>query len=616
MADNNEEEYLDALLKSMLNGDEGDDGLTASSLPIDEEFGISEDDDMMMLSKMLLDDNDISYDDEEDEDTPAIPIPEIEHSEMESFLSLDDLLSTATNNAPGAIGVPEEENVEELIEEPMEDAIDALVEEPVEEVQEEPEITPIVSDNIDPFAEFDFEDEEVAFTDLESLMHVELANISGESGESSGVVSEEAQEEPAEEDFFGDFDEISSMFSNESSSVNEEELRRAMIEGDEGVVHDDALEKELADILALDEGMSIADIPDVQPDSMLTEEEKMKVQGIEMPSEEVTEDEGKKNKKAKKAKKEKEPKPKKEKKTKKEKKAENTETAETVEIAESSEKVEKVKKAEKSEKPKKDKAAKAEKPKKEKTKFSLKEFFAKFNDDDEEEKPKTQADNNQKLIDELYKGKESLDDEDVDEEGYKKGKKKDKKAKTPKPKKEKQPKVKDPSSQEKIKVGKFGGFIIVLLVIVFLFGGFYGVRFINYQLTINSSHKYFEMGNYDLAYDKLSGIDIMKKDSEFYNGVRTVMIVYQGYTSYNNYVEIDREAEALDALINAVGRKQQVESDAILYDVTKEVNIAYEQILNILEFYGIDERVALDLYKMTDYGAYYEILHSYEGVAK
>ena len=69
------------------------------------------------------------------------------------------------------------------------------------------------------------------------------------------------------------------------------------------------------------------------------------------------------------------------------------------------------------------------------------------------------------------------------------------------------------------------------------------------------------MGNYDLAYDKLSGIDIMKKDSKHYNGVRTVMIVYQGYTSYNNYVEIDREAEALDALINAVGRKQQAESD-------------------------------------------------------
>ena len=32
MADNNEEEYLDALLNSMLNGDKGDDGSTASSL--------------------------------------------------------------------------------------------------------------------------------------------------------------------------------------------------------------------------------------------------------------------------------------------------------------------------------------------------------------------------------------------------------------------------------------------------------------------------------------------------------------------------------------------------------------------------------------------------------
>ena len=602
MADNNEEEYLDALLNSMLNGDKGDDGSTASSLPIDEDFDLSEDDDMMMLSKMLLDDNDISYDDEEEDEAPAIQLPEMEHSDMESFLSLDDLLSSATNNEPGAIGVSKDDNIEDSLEEPL------------EEKSEEPEITPIISDDVNPFAEFGF-DEEVAFTDLESLMNVELANISEDSVENSSVVSEETVEEP-EEDFFGDFDGISSAFSDENTAVNEDELRQAMLEGDVRMTQDNSLEKELADILALDDGMSISDIPDEQPDSMLTEEEKLKIQGIEMSSE-TEEGKEKKSKKAKKAKKE--PKPKKEKKSKKDKKAEKandsgkTEQTETVDNIETVEKAEKPKKKENS--AKKEKTEKPAKPAKEKTKFSFKEFFAKFNDEDEEDKTKVQADNNQKLIDELYKGKDSLDDTDLDAEDGKKGKK-EKKKKTPKPKKEKEPKVKDPALQEKIQIGKFGGFIIVLLIIVFLFGGFFGVRFINYQLTINSSKKYFEMGNYDLAYDKLSGIDVMKKDSKLYNGIRTVMIVYQGYTSYNNYVEIDREAEALDALINAVGRKQQVESDAILYDVTKEVNIAYEQIMTILAFYGIDEQMALDLYMMTDYAEYYEILHSYEGVAK
>lgn len=595
MADNNEEEYLDALLKSMINGDEGDEGKTASSLPIDEEFGSSEDDDMMMLSKMLLDDNDISYDDDEEEDdTPPVQIPEMEHSDMESFFSLDDLLGSATNNTSGDVVVSKEEtstDTEDAVNETTEEIFEVADDAPAEE----PEITPIISDDSNPFG-FEFEDEEVAFTDLESLMHVELANMGESTGGESEVVSEEP-ETNIEEDFFSDFDGISSMFSNESTAINEDELRRSMQSNEEKAAQDAALEKELADILALDEGMSINDIPDEQSDSMLTEEEKMKVQGIEISSE-SDEPKGKKAKRAKKAKKEKEPKPKKEKKAKADKKAKKEGQADI---------------EEKPEKPaKKEKPAK---PAKEKSKFSFKEFFAKFNDDDDEDDKKSlQADNNQKLIDDLYKGKDSLDDADLDdEEGGKKGKK-DKKKKTPKPKKEKPPK--DPALQEPINIGKFGKFIIFLLIIVFLFGGFFGVRFINYQLTINSSKKYFEMGNYDLAYDKLSGIDIMKKDSKHYNGVRTVMIVYQGYTSYNNYVEIDREAEALDALINAVGRKQQVESDAVLYDVTKEVNIAYEQIMTILAFYGIDERIALDLYKMTDYEAYYEILHSYEGVAK
>ena len=277
-------------------------------------------------------------------------------------------------------------------------------------------------------------------------------------------------------------------------------------------------------------------------------------------------------------------------------------------------------KKEKAVKEKKEKAVKAkkEKPQKEKTKFSFKEFFSKFND--EEDDDAKSADNNQKLIDELYKDKKSLDDEDIDDEdGGKKGKKgkKDKKPKTPKPKKEKKPKEpKEVLPQEKINIGKLGGAIITFLVIVFLFGGFFGVRFINYQLTINSAKKYFEMGNYDLAYDNVSGLDIMNKDVKLYNKIRTVMTVYQGYTSYNNYVEMDREVEALDALINAVGRKQQLEADAVKYEVSEEINAVYEQILSILEFYEIDERMALDMYMMTNYEEYMELLYSYEGVAK
>ena len=560
MADNNEEEYLDALLKSMLNGDEDDTPVEVSS-PI-EEYDSSEDDDMAMLSRMLLEDNDIAFDDDsvDGEDLSNNNPPPIEHSDMESFFSLDDLLDLATNNETGAVSASEDEEEPEItpimsedfpnLSEPVDDADEAVQEElAAEELSKE-----------------GIEDE--GATDLEALLNSELEAMS------------ESSDGEAEDDFFGDFDEIGAMFSNENTMVNEEALRRAMIESDEPMVHDSELEKELADILSLDEGMSLSDIPDEQQGNALTEEEKQKIQAIDTTSEqEALEEPVKKGKSlfSKKAKKEKQPK-------------------------------------EKKEKAAKAKKADSAKPQKEKSKFSFKEFFSKFNDEEEEVQS---ADNNQKLIDDLYKNKKSLDDEDFDEEGNgKKGKKgkKEKKPKTPKPKKEKKPKNVLPD--EKVQVGKLGVAIITLLFILFLFGGFFGVRFINYQLTINSAKKYFEMGNYDLAYDNVSGLDIMSKDDKLYNKIRTVMIVYQGYISYNNYIELDREAEALDALINAVGRKQQAESDTLLYQVSDEVDAVYEQILSILEFYEIDEQMALDMYMMTNYEEYMELLHSYEGVAR
>ena len=560
MADNNEEEYLDALLKSMLNGDEDDTPVEVSS-PI-EEYDSSEDDDMVMLSRMLLEDNDIAFDDDsmDGEDLSNNNPPPIEHSDMESFFSLDDLLDLATNNETGAVSASEDEEEPEItpimsedfpnLSEPVDDADEAVQEElAAEELSKE-----------------GIEDE--GATDLEALLNSELEAMS------------ESSDGEAEDDFFGDFDEIGAMFSNENTMVNEEALRRAMIESDEPMVHDSELEKELADILSLDEGMSLSDIPDEQQGNALTEEEKQKIQAIDTTSEqEALEEPVKKGKSlfSKKAKKEKQPK-------------------------------------EKKEKAAKAKKADSAKPQKEKSKFSFKEFFSKFNDEEEEVQS---ADNNQKLIDDLYKNKKSLDDEDFDEEGNgKKGKKgkKEKKPKTPKPKKEKKPKNVLPD--EKVQVGKLGVAIITLLFILFLFGGFFGVRFINYQLTINSAKKYFEMGNYDLAYDNVSGLDIMSKDDKLYNKIRTVMIVYQGYISYNNYIELDREAEALDALINAVGRKQQAESDTLLYQVSDEVDAVYEQILSILEFYEIDEQMALDMYMMTNYEEYMELLHSYEGVAR
>ena len=599
MADNNEEEDLDSLLKSMVDNigePEVSQSYDDKENSLEESYDSSEDDDMAMLSRMLLEDNDIPFDvdldsvDEPKEDALVEPIVEpledmsdifsedflddmpeeiaeelpediatsptedlaetpesptaaadeidFLSSDFSSYMSLDDLLSEATNNDTGNIEIPEG-----LFSES--DTSTSSVE------SSEP-------DEYDPFGGESLFDEDIT----ENLDAGSMDNL-----------SKELSLNDSDFDIFADFAEIDIDSNKKNSAVNEEAVKDAVYNPpvDNSGNFEDDFQKELADILSLDEGMSLDDIPDVSDENALSQDELDKISEITETSQEHIE--------------------------------EDSESEDEEEV--------KPKKKKKSKKPKKEKVKKAKEPK-EKKKFSLKEFFAKFNDEEEEQAKAT--DNNQELIDKLYKDKDSLDDEDLDsgKSSKKKAKKPKKEKKPKKPKKEKVKKEKVETPDEKIQIGNIGVAIIALLVIVFLFGGFFGVRFIHYKLTIREAKNYFEVGNYDMAYDQIAGMDIKSGDEKFYNQVRLVMIVYQGYESYNNYIELDNEAAAIDALINAVGRKQHIEAQVIKYGVENEVNKVYDQILKILEYYGVNENYAIELYRMEDYDDYYEILEELE----
>ena len=514
MADNSEEEYLDSLLKNMMN--ENND-YPSENVRNDE----NEDEDIAVLSKMLLADNNIVP---EEEDSTDINETGEKNGESEDFLSIEDLLNEA------AAG------------------------------ETEPEINPI------------FADSDNFYND---------ASISDLTPSKEEIASTGESDFNADNDFFSDLQEIVDSTTKSDTVVDEKEFMKSILEGDNQ--ENSSSDSELSDLFALDEGMTIDDIPDENNGDKLTEEELNKISDIsskqpqDMVTEEVAEDKSHKFKKSKKAarpKKQKEPK-----------------------------------------EPKPPKPPKEPKPK-----FNFKEFFSKFSDEEDESKS-SESDDNQKLIDELYGDKESLDKEDVQDNSPKKSKK-SKKTKPPKEKKKKPvkaPKEKntgDKPPAERVSIGSGGAVIILLLVIVFLFGGFFGVKYLNYRLTINSAKNYYSMCNYSLAYEKLSGMDIKSGDQYFYEQLRTVMIVYQGYESYNNYIELGMEAEAVNALINAVGRKQLIEDKAAKYAVTDRVNVVYEQILSILSYYGIDESKALDLYRMTEYEEYNDIIKGFGGVTE
>lgn len=246
-------------------------------------------------------------------------------------------------------------------------------------------------------------------------------------------------------------------------------------------------------------------------------------------------------------------------------------------------------------------------------KFSIKNFFLDYDDEGTEG---NSADANQQLIDELYEGKSSLDGvdpNDMDSPKKKKEKKpkqkKEKAPKPPKPRKAKAPKEK--SSGGGFNAGAFikAVFIAAVVTAVVVVGS----KLFIYKSSVKSAGEYFDAGNYTAAYDKLSGLNIKKKDNELYMKVRTVMIVYQGLESYENYIAIDDVPHALDALILSVGRKNRNEGQAAKYGVTNEVETVYRRIIGMLDRYGISEEQALDYFTMTDYKAYFEILEDIGG---
>lgn len=331
---------------------------------------------------------------------------------------------------------------------------------------------------------------------------------------------------------------------------------------------------ELADILALDDGMTVDDIPDdISEEAVLTDEENRKVQDIS--------------------------------------------SEDTVEAEKPAVKKEKIKKEKKKkEKPEKEKTEKADNTdKKEKKKFSIKNFFMKF-DDEEDVAVNIEADNNQKLIDKFYGDKKSLDDADVEEDNSKKKKpKKEKKVKEKKPKKEKkEKKVFSKDDMQKVPFSRI--LVIILLSAIICVGVVVSSKIVNYKININNANDLYLSGNYSQAYEVLNGMDIKDKDKDFYEQARIMANLYQGISSYDNYIAIGDTTSALISLINAVSRKAALGDDILKYDFTDKVDNVYSKILSILNGYGISEETALDLGATDNYSELQKKVSSYGGTVK
>ena len=158
--------------------------------------------------------------------------------------------------------------------------------------------------------------------------------------------------------------------------------------------------------------------------------------------------------------------------------------------------------------------------------------------------------------------------------------------------------------------------VIILLSAIICIGIVVSSKIVNYKINLNNANELYLSGNYSQAYEVLNGMDIKDKDKDFYEKTRIMANLYQGISSYDNYIAIGDTTSAIISLVNAVSRKATLGDDILKYDLTDKVDNVYSKILSILNVYGINEETALDLGTTDNYSELRKKVSLYGGTVK
>lgn len=193
-----------------------------------------------------------------------------------------------------------------------------------------------------------------------------------------------------------------------------------------------------------------------------------------------------------------------------------------------------------------------------------------------------------------------------------------KKAKAKKPKKEKKPKkpkVKQPPKPGDIirfkpkSIIVFVMLIVGIVVLVQMFG-----YTVNYSGNISLAKDYYANQEYDKAYNSLDGIKLSGDDETLYKQAKVVMYVQRQYESYENYEKMNMHTEALNALVKGVDRYQTYRSEAKELGVEDKMTEVYNLIIKAFkDKFKMSETEAISLVELSklDFTSYYYKIEAY-----
>ena len=188
----------------------------------------------------------------------------------------------------------------------------------------------------------------------------------------------------------------------------------------------------------------------------------------------------------------------------------------------------------------------------------------------------------------LKEEKAKLKAEKAEEKAAKKAKKAEEKAAKKAEKLAKKEEEEAAAAQEVVgKLNKAGVTIVVLLGMVLLLGTVILTNSFSGSLDKKKAKNYFDMSKYSQAYEYAVGTNMKKKDPEQYQKIVTVMKVQHSIDAYQNYENVKKYPEALDALLMGLKKYDANKKTAYDLEIEDKLESVYQEILDILseEFY-------------------------------
>lgn len=267
--------------------------------------------------------------------------------------------------------------------------------------------------------------------------------------------------------------------------------------------------------------------------------------------------------------------------------------------------------------PEKDMDEPAKKPEKEKTKKS---FFKKFKaflieqgEDTEEdiaaekaaalakeEKEKKSEEDKEKKAEEKAAKKEKAEQDKAAKKAEKEGKALERQMK-----KEQKKAEQEASGEPKYNVTTIK--LALLFTIVAAFGILlWAISSFNFRrIAKKEAMIYFTADQYELAYEKIAGLEPRKSDEVFFEQVRTVMYIQKQYDSYLNFYNIGMKEEALNSLLKGIDKYDKYYETADDLGILDDMDKVLEKIYTALEeMYSLSHEKADAIANIEDYAEY------------